>query len=303
MGVTGLARYVNAPTTGLDLITRNIVQNHQGAIRGKWNISVKSFRSTLGSIPGFQVHSERIMYALTMNDNVFVLLEDPVAPVRSELLQPPEGQAPIPLIGPGAPTHYRTAFLTLSPPGALEQLLAQLRARWVSVRQTAPGGPSQANHFSGQQLSVDGFVYHIGTDFIVRAGNVILAGGAVKGMLIEAEYLPLPTMHAGADGTLELLSNLLVSCLPEIPGANFTAVTISDAIWQDLLWDREQEEIQQQKEKEEKEKPPKEDDLDDVFVSGDEDLPEFRKGDWIGTDRDQRSAYLIIGALRSEGLL
>lgn len=245
MGVTGLARYVNAPTTGLDLITRNIVQNHQGIVRGKWNISVKSFRSTLGSIPGFQVHSERTMCALTMNDNVFVLLEDPVAPQRSDLLHPPEGQPPIPLTGPGAPTHYRTTFLTLNPPGALEQLLSQLRARWVPVRQSGAAGAPQMSYLSGQQLSVDGLVYHIGTDFIVRAGNVILAGGAVKGMLIEAEYLPLPTMHAGADGTLELLNNLLVSCLPEIPGANLTAVTISDAIWQELLWDREQEEEQQ----------------------------------------------------------
>ncbi|EKM59521.1 uncharacterized protein PHACADRAFT_170100 [Phanerochaete carnosa HHB-10118-sp] len=301
MGVTGLARYVNAPTTGVDLISMNITRNHQGVVRGKWNISVKSFRSALGSIPGFQVHSERTMCALTMNDNVFVLLEDPAAPQRSDLLQPPEGQAPIPLTGPGAPTHYRTTFLTLSPPGALEQLLSQLRARWASVRQSGPAGPSQASHLSGQQLSVEGLVYSIGTDFIVRAGNVILAGGAVKGMLIEAEYLPLPTMHAGADGTLELLNNLLVSCLPEIPGANLTAVTISDAIWQELLWDREREEEQQQQAADGK--PPEQEESDDIFVSGDEGLPAFRKGDWIGTDRDQRSAYLIMGALKSEGLL
>lgn len=154
----------------------------------------------------------------------------------------------------------------------------------------------------------------------MRAGNVILAGGAVKGMLIEvtsvlsrehhgaltmcgiqAEYLPLPTMHPGSDGTLELLNNLLVSCLPEIPGANLTAVTISDAIWQELLWDREQEEELQQRAADGK--PPEEEESDDIFVSGDEGLPAFRRGDWIGTDRDQRSAYLIMGALKSEGLL
>ena len=118
---------------------------------------------------------------------MFVLLEDPAAPQRADLLQqqPPEGQAPIPLIGPGAPAHFRNTLLTLSPPGALEQLLSQLRARWVSVRQSATAGPSQMSQTGGQQLSVDGYVYHIGTDFVVRAGNVILAGGAVKGMLLE----------------------------------------------------------------------------------------------------------------------
>lgn len=105
---------------------------------------------------------------------MFVLLEDPVSPQRADLLQPtPEGQPTIPLTGPGAPQHFRSTFLTLNPPGALEQLLSQLRARWVPVRQ------------SGQQLSVEGNIFSIGTDFLVRAGNVVLAGGAVKGMLLE----------------------------------------------------------------------------------------------------------------------
>lgn len=123
-------------------------------------------------------------------ENVFVLVEDPVAPQRSDLLaqQLPEGQTPIPLTGPGAPTHYRATFLTLSPPGALEQLLAQLNTRWQPVRQSA--GMNQFSQTAGQQLSVDGFIYAIGTDFLVRAGNVILAGGAVKGMLLEVRLVP-----------------------------------------------------------------------------------------------------------------
>lgn len=127
-------------------------------------------------------------------DHVFVQLEDPVSPQRADLLQPPpEGQLPIPLIGPGSPSHFRTTFLTLSPPGALEQLLAQSRSRWVSVRQSGTSGLSQG---SGQQLSVDGVVYSIGTDFIVRAGNVILAGGAVKGMLLEVRNPPFRCCNA-----------------------------------------------------------------------------------------------------------
>jgi hypothetical protein len=33
------------------------------------------------------------------------------------------------------------------------------------------------------------------------------------------------------------------------------------------------------------------------------DITDRKQGDWEGVDRDQRSAFLIMGALRSEGLL
>jgi hypothetical protein len=82
------------------------------------------------------------------------------------------------------PTHYRTTFLTIRPPGALEQLLAQLKARWVSVRQSTTSG-TQRGQSSGQQLTIDGYIFAIGSDWLVRVGNVVLAGGAVKGMLLE----------------------------------------------------------------------------------------------------------------------
>lgn len=122
------------------------------------------------------------MCALTMDENVFVLLEDPVAPTRGDVLAAaPAGQESVYLQGP---SHFRTTFLTLKPPGALEQLLAQLKARWVSVRQTTATGP-QRGQTSGQQLLIDGHIFAIGNDWLVRVGNVILAGGAVKGMLLE----------------------------------------------------------------------------------------------------------------------
>ena len=105
-------------------------------------------------------------------------------------------------------------------------------------------------------------------------------------------------MHQSQDGTLELLSNLLVSILPNVQDAKTVAVTISDAIWEEVLWDREKEEEQMQAEK----KPAEEKD-EDIYVYGTEDILAYREGDWVGVDRDRRSAYLIMGALRSEGLL
>jgi hypothetical protein len=163
-------------------ITVYLLTALEGQYKGIWHLSVRSYRSTLGQTPGFQIPSERTMCALTMGENVFVLLEDPLAPTRGDVLAAaPPGQESAYLQGP---SHYRTTFLTIRPPGALEQLLAQLKARWVSVRQSAASG-TQRGQSSGQQLTIDGYIFAIGSDWLVRVGNVVLAGGAVKGMLLE----------------------------------------------------------------------------------------------------------------------
>jgi len=234
------------------------------------------------------------MCLLTMNENVFVSLEDPCAPTRADLAyHASQSQTAI-----ADPTHYRNTFLTLSPPGALEQLLSLLRARWISTKQAA-GNAAQYKQ-TAAQLTVEGNVYSIGTDWIVRAGNVMLAGGAIKGMLLEAEYLPVPTMSSQEGGSSGLLSGLLVSVLPNLPDAKTEAVTISDDQWEDVLWDRETEEQTQSTSA----KPESRSGLgDELFVLPEDDVPRHWKGDWAGVDRDRRSAYLIIGALRSDGLI
>ncbi|KAF9453061.1 hypothetical protein P691DRAFT_120189 [Macrolepiota fuliginosa MF-IS2] len=290
MGLTGLARWINAPPQGLGMVRDNMVLNHNATYRGKWNISVRSYRSTISQMPGYQGTSDRVMCTLTMDDNVFVLLEDPAAPLRAEVLAAaPPGQESAYI--QGCP-HFRTTFLTLRPPGALEQLLAQLKARWVSVRQ-ATSAPTRGGQAPGQQILIDGQVFSIGSDWIVRIGNVILAGGAVKGMLLEAEYLPLPVLHSSnTDGTSELLSNLLTSILPNIRDAKTVAVTMSEAQWEDSMYAREDPKQESDEMK-----------TDDIYVVGHEDIPESKRGDWVGLDRERRSAFVILGALRSEGLL
>lgn len=112
----------------------------------------------------------------------------------------------------------------------------------------------------------------------------------------QAEYLPLPVLHSqAADGTSELLSNLLLSVLPNIRDAKTVAVAVSDSQWEEVLWDREEEERLS------REQDVGED--DEIFVAGEQGLPSTKRGDWVGVDRDRRSAFLIIGALRSEGIL
>ncbi|KAF5389100.1 hypothetical protein D9757_004917 [Collybiopsis confluens] len=299
MGLTGLARWINAPPDGLLAIRRNILENHSGHYKGPWNLAVKSYRSTLTQTPGFQIPSERTMFTLQMYENVFVLLEDPLAPTRADVVQAIADKTAPPTF---QPTHYRTTFLTLNPPGALEQLLAQLKARWVPVRQGSTSGMPRGQS-SGYQLTIEGGIFGIGSDWLIRAGIVTMTGGEMRGMLLEAEYLPLPGLNVGpaADGTSELLSNLLTSILPNVPDAKTVAVTISDAQWEDVLWDREEEERALKEVAEAKDREL--DDDDDTFVFGDEDIPVKRRGDWTGVDRDRRSAFLIIGALKSEGIL
>lgn len=99
--------------------------------------------------------------------------------------------------------------------------------------------------------------------------------------------------ETSSDGTSELLENLLTTVLPNIPDAKTAAVIISDQQWEEVLWDREDEQDPQGGE---------DHDANDVYVSQNE-PPRSRKGDWTGVNRDRRSAYLIIGALKSEGML
>ncbi|KAJ4466081.1 hypothetical protein C8J55DRAFT_544503 [Lentinula edodes] len=227
---------------GLLAIRNNIQENHNGFLKGPWNLAIKSFRSTLSQTPGIHLPLE--------------------PPTRADVVQAIADKTTPPNFHP---THYRTTFLTLNPPGALEQLLAQLKARWVPVRQTSTNN-AQRGQASGHQL------------------------------LIKGQTGP------AADGTSELLSNLLTSVLPNVPDAKTVAVTISEAQWEDVLWDREEDEKAQKEVAQAKERESNGEN-DDIFVYGLEDIPIKRRGDWTGVDRDRRSAFLAIGDLKSEGIL
>ncbi|KAL0949533.1 hypothetical protein HGRIS_009583 [Hohenbuehelia grisea] len=274
-----------------------------GSVVGPWNLSIRSYRSTLAQIPGnSQLPVERNLVTLTMNENVFVLLEDALAPSRADIVaNAPEGHAQAAI---QAQPHYRTSFLTVRPPGALEQLLQQLRGHWAPVRHSAPGAAPKIQANAPPQLTIDGQVFAIGNDWIVRAGNVMLPGGAVKGMILEAEYLPMIVQHNPMpDNTSEIISNLIMSVLPSIKSeeAKPVAVSIGEDLWADVLWDREEEAMATAAQQQEEQKKSK-DGEEDIYAFGNDPLPSTSKGDWIGVKRDRRSAYLILGTLRGEGL-
>ena len=98
-----------------------------------------------------------------------------------------------------------------------------------------------------------------------------------------------------SNDTAKLLQDLLSSIIPGAYGAKTIVFPISDADWEDVLHgiDGREDRIILK-------------DINDeegLYITPDEVLPTAKKGDWTGIYREQRSAFLIIGALKSEGVL
>jgi hypothetical protein len=181
-------------------------------IIGRWVIQMKAYRSAFLATPGTIAPPERAMCTLTMGENTFVLIEDPGAPSWREIMAlqaqqqqaqlavqsqitsdasapaaaaaPPQTSMPMHHFRP--PPHYSMNLYTVKSPGALEHMLGQLRSRWTSIRQGAQAGRADAQKGGGVHITVDGSIFKVGLDWIVRVGNVVLAGGAIKGLLVEA---------------------------------------------------------------------------------------------------------------------
>ena len=113
----------------------------------------------------------------------------------------------------------------------------------------------------------------------------------------QAEYLPLPDLHTeGGEGRSELLSDFLASVIPLLPDSEIWTVAVSDEMWAEVLAGLEEEDAEEEAESKADEEG------DDIFISSDF-LPATRKTDWLGVNRDKRSAYLIQGALKGEALI
>lgn len=86
--------------------------------------------------------------------------------------------------------------------------------------------------------------------------------------------------------------------LPHFDDAKTVAITISDFQWQEVLSEREEDQ-QEEAQANTTEEPAD----DSIYISGEDIQHVVKKGDWAGVERDRRSAYLIVGGLRMEGLL
>lgn len=88
---------------------------------------------------------------------------------------------------------------------------------------------------------------------------------------------------------------MILSILPPIESANkIELVNVDDFQWSEVLWREEDNEVAKRTA----------DNDDDIFTYEDEpDSRDLQKGDWMGPDRDLRSAFLIIGSLKMEGII
>ncbi|KAF9434439.1 hypothetical protein BGZ76_008019 [Entomortierella beljakovae] len=74
----------------------------------------------------------------------------------------------------------------------IEALIAKLKNLWVHR----------------QHAQVEGYIFDLG-DFIVRAGNIMVASTTYKGMLIEIEYLPQTSSATASNAILEEFVRLI----------------------------------------------------------------------------------------------
>ncbi|KAF8944122.1 hypothetical protein BGZ47_004606 [Haplosporangium gracile] len=88
----------------------------------------------------------------------------------------------------------------------IEALIAKLKNLWVHR----------------QHAQVEGYVYDLG-DFIVRAGNIMVASTSYKGMLIEIEYLPQTSSATASNALLEEFVRLISP-----PGVNLYSPQMFD---------------------------------------------------------------------------
>ena len=108
--------------------------------------------------------------------------------------------------------------------------------------------------------------------------------------------MPLPDLHTeGGEGRSELLSDFLSSTIPLLPDSEIWTVAVSDEMWAEVLAGLDEDDTEEEGEK-------MDEDEEDLFLSPDF-LPTPRKTDWLGVNRDKRSAYLIQGALKGEALI
>ena len=87
--------------------------------------------------------------------------------------------------------------------------------------------------------------------------------------------------------------------LPDIKNAAPFAMTVDDTQWAEVHWNCNENNTKTTKAVE----GDTGSDDDVIAYESEEDPSQKQSGDWIGVERDRRSAFLIIGALRSEGLL
>lgn len=237
------------------------------------------------SILPFCFNAKPFIYAVSTNEKMYAVLEDNT----------------IDAISKKHPDHPRITFVTITPPQNFAPFLSQISGNWTTARtQGGKGAATSGGAAHSANLLIDGFVFSVGKDWLVRTANVTQSGGALKGCVIEAEYLPVEESPSRASkGGSAIINEFLSSVIggSNIDQQQITPVTVTSQQWKEALagQDGDDGEIDTA----EIGAPEAKSD-DDIFFS-----PDQKSGYTMspGQSREQRSAFLIIRCLKNEGLL
>ncbi|KIM25859.1 hypothetical protein M408DRAFT_314411 [Serendipita vermifera MAFF 305830] len=304
MGVRGIARWSNAPVEGVKLITDSVLRQHQARSTGVWRADLRTLKRHPYLTDGTSVGPERLLWEyISPPDHNLVIIEDATAPKRADFIAnraeiraanmakrnagPGLPDAQLGLIEePPEPLHYRNTLISFKT-SSMEAFINQLGGAWTSQPVKTISGPNLGRPSGGltHRLKIEGHVFSVGSDWIVRVGSVYATGDQFKGVIMEIEYLPVDVLPY-IEGSSAFLDAFTTSLLPSLPSeANFNSVVITDQEWAHVCGiDAPVAEVPAE---------------DDIYAYGDEEnaAADPQKDDW------RRSAYMIALALRGEGLM
>lgn len=111
----------------------------------------------------------RSIFAASTNHHTYAVIEDSSASLNNSVA-----------------AHPRISFVTIASFDSLGPMLSMIAGNWTASRTNAAIQNNRAGLAVNNQtqLGLDGFVYSIGTDWVVRIGTV-RHGQAPKGVFIE----------------------------------------------------------------------------------------------------------------------
>jgi hypothetical protein len=88
---------------------------------------------------------------------------------------------------PPEPLHFRNTLISFKA-RVVETLIDQLGGAWTSQPMKIVSGPMMGRPSGGltHRLKIEGTVFSVGSDWIVRVGSVYAAGDQFKGVIMEA---------------------------------------------------------------------------------------------------------------------
>jgi hypothetical protein len=154
---------------------------------------------------GTTVGPERLIWEyISPPENTLVIVEDATAPKRADYMAAraeiraanaakrnaapgvPDSQLDLTEEEP-EPLHYRNTLISFRA-RVIETLIDQLGGAWASQPNKPTFGPMMGRPSGGltHRLKIEGTVFSVGSDWIVRVGSVYAVGDQFKGVIMEA---------------------------------------------------------------------------------------------------------------------